>query len=191
MSSDTSRFDSEVGMSQRGAGGSPPTMRDVAVAAGVSKALVSIVFRGVPGASEDTRARVMAVAKDIGYRANRTASLLARRRTRLLGVTMNVRNSFHAELVDGLQSAADDAGYDIVLSTIGGNHPESRAVATLLEFRCESVILLGSALGEAELAELAADLPVVLIGRRAAVADLDVVRAADGTGQRLLVDHLV
>ena len=55
-----------------------PTMRDVAHAAGVSKALVSIVFRGVAGASDETRARVFAAAERIGYRANRTASLLAR-----------------------------------------------------------------------------------------------------------------
>ena len=178
-------------MAQRDGGISAPTMRDVAEAAGVSKALVSIVFRGVPGASDETRARVMRTAKDIGYRTNRTASLLARRRTKLLGVTMDVRNSFHAELVEGLQSAADRAGYEIVLSTVGGNHPEARAVATLLEFRCESVILLGSDLSEAELKELAAGLPVVLIGRRAAVDELDVVRASDIHGQRLLVDHLV
>jgi LacI family transcriptional regulator len=53
----------------------PLTIRDVARAAGVSTALVSIVFRGAPGASEQTRARVFAVAEQLGYRANRTASL--------------------------------------------------------------------------------------------------------------------
>ena len=82
-------------------------MRDVAEAAGVSKALVSIIFRRAVGASDETRARVLQVADEIGYRPNRTASLLASRRTKHLGITLNVRNAFHAELVDGIQAAAD------------------------------------------------------------------------------------
>ena len=41
-------------------------MKDVAVAAGVSKALVSLVFRDAPGASAATRSHVLAVAESIG-----------------------------------------------------------------------------------------------------------------------------
>ena len=125
-------------------GAASPTMADVAAAAGVSKALVSIVFRGAPGASQATRERVFRAAEQLGYRTNRTASLLKLHRTRHLGVTMNVRSAFHAELVEGIQEAADREGYQIVLSTITANHDERRAIETLLEFRCESLILLGS-----------------------------------------------
>ena len=168
-----------------------PTMRDVADAAGVSKALVSIVFRGAPGASAATRARVFATAQRLGYRTNRTASLLKLRRTKHVGVTMSVRNAFHAELVEGIQSAADVAGYQIVLGAVTDGHGERRAVQTLLEFRCEALILLGSELDAAALTELASVVPVVLVGRRTPVADIDAVRTADDRGQGLLVDHLV
>jgi LacI family transcriptional regulator len=166
-------------------------MRDVAAAAGVSKALVSIVFRGAPGASEETRARVFAAAEKIGYRTNRTASLLALRRNKHLGLTMRVRSSFHAELVEGLQAAADDAGYSIVLSTVTASHDERRAVETLLEFRCEALVLLGTDLARADLAELAATRPVVVVGRRVALDSVDVVRTADDRGLEAVVDHLV
>ena len=44
-----------------------PTMADVAKAAGISTALVSIVMRGVPGASDATGARVMRIADELGY----------------------------------------------------------------------------------------------------------------------------
>jgi DNA-binding LacI/PurR family transcriptional regulator len=173
------------------ANGARPTMADVAAAAGVSKALVSIVFRGAAGASEATRARVFHTAEQLGYRTNRTASLLKLHRTRHLGVTMNVRNAFHAELVEAIQEAADREGYQIVLSTVGESHDERRAVETLLEFRCESLILLGSELPKPALDDLATSVPVVLIGRRVAMDGVDVVRTADDKGLGLVVDHLV
>ena len=165
-------------------------MRDVAAAAGVSTALVSIVLRGAPGASDETRAKVFAIAEQLGYRTNRTASLMKRRRTKHLGVTMHVRSAFHAELVEGIQSAADQVGYEIVLSIITGSHTEQRAVDTLLEFRCESLILLGSDLPATQLRDLAQQVPIVLIGRRAALDGVSVVRSADQRGQALLIDHL-
>ena len=172
-------------------GAAPPTMADVAAAAGVSKALVSIVFRGAAGASEATRARVFKAANQLGYRTNRTASMLKLHRTRHLGVTMHVRSAFHAELVEGIQEAADRTGYQIVLSTVTGNHDERRAVETLLEFRCESLILLGSELSKPMLDDLARSVPIVLVGRRAAIGAADVVRTADDRGLGLVVDHLV
>jgi DNA-binding LacI/PurR family transcriptional regulator len=178
-------------MPKSAANASPPTMADVAAAAGVSKALVSIVFRGAAGASEATRARVFQAAEQIGYRTNRTASLLKLHRTRHLGVTMSVRNAFHAELVEGIQEAADREGYQIVLSTVTGSHDERRAVETLLEFRCESLILLGSELSELMLDDLATSVPVVLVGRRVGIDSVDVVRTADDKGLGLVVDHLV
>src|SRR5256885_729457 len=168
----------------------PPTIREVAHAAGVSTALVSIVFRGAPGASETTRARVFAAAEQLGYRANRTASLMKLRRTKHLGITMNVRSAFQGELAEEIQAAASQLGYQIVLSIVTAAHDESHAVETLLGFRCESVIMLGSQLPEARLLELAHELPLVLVGRRVNLGNVDVVRSADHRGQALVVKHL-
>lgn len=168
----------------------PPTIREVARAAGVSTALVSIVFRGAPGASETTRARVFAAAEQLGYRANRTASLMKLRRTKHLGVTMNVRSAFQGELAEEIHAAASQLGYEIVLSLVTAAHDESHAVETLLGFRCESVIMLGSQLPEVRLRELARELPLVLVGRRVNLGNVDVVRSADHRGQALVVKHL-
>ena len=166
-------------------------MRDVAEAAGVSRALVSIVFRGAPGASEQTRARVLEVAAGLGFSPNRSASLLKLHRNRHLGVTLNVRSTFHAELVEGIQAAADAAGYEVVLSAVAPGRPEERAVSTLLDFRCEALLLLGTGLDEHALSDLARRVPLVLVGGARAPKTLDVVRSSDARGAELVVDHLV
>src|SRR4051812_10126300 len=84
--------------------GRRPRLADVAARVGVSPGLVSLVLRNQAGPSEQTRARVIAAAQELGYRADRTASLLARRRSRHLGVMIDVRNTFHAELVGDIDA---------------------------------------------------------------------------------------
>jgi DNA-binding LacI/PurR family transcriptional regulator len=133
---------------------------------------------------------VLRAASDLGYRPDRTASLLARRRSQLLGVTMTVSNPFHADLLEDLQAAADERGYDIVVSPLTRTRDERRAVESLLDFRCEALLLLGPVMSNAELAELAAEHHVVAIGRPVDVPGVDVVRAADDLGVAMVVEHL-
>lgn len=168
-----------------------PQLADVAARVGVSTASVSLVMRHAPGPSDETRRRVLAAAAELGYRPDRNASLLARRRSHLLGVLMDVRNSYHAELVADLHESAERVGYDLVLSTITPNRPESRAVETLIDSRCEALILLGPEETAARLAALGRQLPVVVVGRRLPAATADVVRSADDRGVGSAVDHLV
>ncbi len=104
-----------------------PRLEDVAARVGVSTASVSLVLRGAPGPSAETRERVLAAAAELGYRADRTASLLARRRRHLLGVLLDVLNPFHAELVEEIHVEADRAGYEVVLSTLTRDRDEDRA----------------------------------------------------------------
>ena len=167
-----------------------PRLDDVAAAVGLSPATVSLVLRHAPGPSARTRERVLRAAAELGYRADRTASLLARRRTHLLGVMLDVRNTFHTELVEDLHDAAEGLGYDLVLSTVSRGRDERRAVETLLDFRCEALVLLGPGEPAARLADLGRSLPVVVIGRRVAAAGVDVVRTADAEGVGQAVDHL-
>ncbi|MFD4506675.1 LacI family DNA-binding transcriptional regulator [Streptomyces sp. NPDC058457] len=176
-----------------GTGGSAarPRLEDVAARVGLSTASVSLVLRGVAGPSERTRQRVLKAAAELGYRPDRTASALASRRSRLLGVMVDVHSPFHAELVEHLHTAAEEVGYDLVLSALTRTRDESTAVETLLAFRCEALILLGPVAPAATLADLDRRAPVVSVGRRIARARLDVVRTADDDGVGQIVDHLV
>jgi DNA-binding LacI/PurR family transcriptional regulator len=168
-----------------------PTMQDIANHVGVSKALVSLVFRNAPGPSAETRKRVLAAADELGYRVNRAAALMTARRSHLIGVMANIRSTFHAELVEDIVAEADGYGYEVVLGAVTPTHAEPAVVETLLSFRCEALILLGPELGDDEVATLARRAPVVVVGRRMPDRDVDVVRTADGRGIGQVVDHLV
>ena len=166
-------------------------MQDIADHVGVSKALVSLVFRNAPGPSAETRKRVLAAADELGYRVNRTAALMTARRSHLIGVMANIRSTFHAELVEDIVAEADRYGYEVVLGAVTPTHAEPAVVETLLSFRCEALILLGPEIGDAAVTELARRVPVVVVGRRMSGSTVDVVRTADGRGIGQVVDHLV
>ncbi|MEV8373417.1 LacI family DNA-binding transcriptional regulator [Kribbella sp. NPDC056861] len=166
-------------------------MEDVARVAGVSRALVSIVYRDAPGASEATRARVLAAGSELGYRPDHRARLLGRTRTRLLGVTFDVQAPFHGDLVEALYSAAEAAGYDLALSAVAPSRQESRAVQSLLDYRCEALVLLGPQLSPSALTALTESQPVIVVGRKVKATGVDVVRTDDMAGSRLAVEHLL
>jgi DNA-binding LacI/PurR family transcriptional regulator len=168
-----------------------PRLEDVAADVGVSPASVSLVLRGAAGPSAATRERVLEAAARLGYRPDRAASLLARRRSRLIGVMMDVRSTYHGELVEAVHEAAEQHGYDLVLSTLTRTRDEHRAVETLLDSRCEALVLLGAEGSAAWLTALDRQLPVVVVGRPFRSAGFDVVRAADDEGVGSAVDHLV
>lgn len=171
------------------ANGKSVTMQDIADRVGVSKALVSMIFRDVPGPSAETRARVFAVADELDYRPNRTAALMSLRRTHMLGVVANIRNAFHAEMVEHMVAAADAKGYEIVLGAVTPTHGESAVITTLLDFRCEAIVILGSEASAETLREWSKRIPLVSAGRR--VSGINVVRAGDHRGMSAVVDHLV
>ena len=166
-------------------------MEDVALRAGVSRPLVSIVFRDQPGASEETRARVRAAAAEIGYRPDTRAQLLSRKQTRLIGVSFGVGHEFHAELVTELYAAAQDSGYELVLSGVTPDRREQRAAQDLLAFRCDAVILLGPSARLTDLAAIGRQTPTVVVARAVTAEGIDVVRTDDVTGAELATRHLL
>ncbi|MGO4588317.1 LacI family DNA-binding transcriptional regulator [Paenarthrobacter sp. 2TAF44] len=170
--------------------GKRPTLMDVAEAAGVSRALVSIVMRDAPGASEATRLKVQQAAKELGYRPDSRARLLRSSRTRLLGVSFSTSHPFHAEIVDAAYAGATLRGYDIALSAVANGRPESRAIESLLDLGCEALIMISPALGEDELADYAARLPVVSLLRDDVGESLDSVSSDDDAGVRIALEYL-
>ncbi|MFC6062896.1 LacI family DNA-binding transcriptional regulator [Streptomyces ochraceiscleroticus] len=166
-------------------------MADVARAAGISTALVSIVIRGVPGASEATRQRVLRIADELGYVPDQRAQKLRQSRSRVLGVTFELQQPFHGDLVEQIYTAAGQQGYEAMISAVAPSRSETTAVNALLRERCEAAILLGSELETEELTRLARRLPTLLVARHTDLSGVGVVRSDDTAGIGLAVDHLV
>src|SRR3954462_11150967 len=65
-----------------------PTIADVARRAGVSAAAVSFAVNDRPGVSPETRERILAAARELGWRPSAAARALTEARTRAIGLVL-------------------------------------------------------------------------------------------------------
>ena len=168
-----------------------PTMADVAKRLGVSRALVSIVFRGAPGASDATRERVLRTAAEMGYRPDSLAQGLRANRTRRLGVLFSLRRPFEVELVEHMYPVVRQLGYDLLLGPFTPGRGQDAVVDELLRYRCEGLVVVGPELHAHDLEPLLDEVAVVEVGRGVTRGPVDVIRNDDAVGTRQAVDHLV
>ncbi|MGN6187523.1 MAG: LacI family DNA-binding transcriptional regulator [Conexibacter sp.] len=159
-----------------------PTQRDIAQAAGVSQAVVSIVLNGRSDAtarvSDATRARVLAAMERLGYEPNPVARRLAGQSNRLLGIyTFEERfptdtRDFYYQFLIGVEQACEELGYDLLLFTSIKPHRMGRVYeGGINRLRlADGSVLLGRGDDPGDWSQLLADrYPFVFFGRRADV----------------------
>jgi DNA-binding LacI/PurR family transcriptional regulator len=174
------------------------TMRDIALAAGVSQSTVSRVLNDVPTRvpiAAETRERVTTAARKLGYRPNPLARGLRGAPTMLLGaVVRDITDPFFAGAIEPLSVAAMAYGYNLVLGHARGRADDALALTAVLETRhCDAIVLLGDLQDQPRLLADLADLTVPVIGlwqgsSPLGVATVDVDNKAGITAG---LDHLV
>jgi DNA-binding LacI/PurR family transcriptional regulator len=170
-----------------------PTIHDVAARAGVSKSLVSRVFRDSPRVSETRRAAVLDAARELGYRPNAAARTLVRRRSHAVGILVtDLHNLFLPELAAGLDPVLEEQAYATFVVT--GKHrqqTEEAALARLLELRVDGIVCATARLGRAALREASRATAIVNLTRTPQVPRIDSVVGDDHRGATLAVEHLL
>jgi LacI family transcriptional regulator, galactose operon repressor len=169
----------------------PPTIVDVARAAGVSKSTVSNVIRSAEGVKDETRRAVVTAIQQLGYRPNAVARQLARQHTRIFGVIVgDLGNPFHAGMAKHVEREAASRGYATMFSnTLGDREIEGAAVEMMLEHRVAGIVFLAFSGPDEIRALLEGKLPVVFVGCSEGWADS--VVAADRSGARIATEHLI
>jgi DNA-binding LacI/PurR family transcriptional regulator len=174
-----------------------PTMKEIAIAAGVSQSTVSrVLSRGAwtTRISAPTRERVIAVARDYGYQPNPLARGLRGAPTMLLGVIVgDITDPFFPGVIEAVSAAARSRGYNVVLGHARGSAREAVALRAVLETRhCDAIIILGDMREHPRvLAELAeTGVPAVSLGRGSQHSSGVTIDVDNRTGIWALMDHL-
>jgi len=168
------------------------TIRDVALAAGVSPATVSRALRGMDNVDLRTRERIVALARELNYTVSPAASRLATGRTGTIGiVTPFVGRWYFTEVFAGVEEGLKQYDVDLLLHvTESPERPEFPRAHIRMRRRVDGALVIGLTPDEDDMAGLAEmDEPVVLLGARA--PGFASVTIDDRLGARCAVEHLV
>lgn len=168
------------------------TIRDVAVAAGVSPATVSRALRGLDIVEPRTRDHIVAVARQLNYSVSLPASRLATGRTGTIGiVTPFVGRWYFTEVFAGIDERLRTYDVDLLIHTTEETADDGLpAAAARMRRRVDGALVIGMSPGPRGFDELkSVDVPVVLLGARC--AGLSSVSINDRAATRSAVEHLV
>ncbi|MFJ6645065.1 LacI family DNA-binding transcriptional regulator [Streptomyces sp. NPDC091290] len=122
------------------------TMADVARSAGVSVATVSHVLNGTRPVLPHTRQAVLDAVDELGYTPNTLARSLVTSRTRSIGLAVSaISNPYFTEILQGVEAAALERGYGLLIADPHDDPRHERKVVQLLhERRVDGMIVAPS-----------------------------------------------
>ncbi|HOX70672.1 MAG: LacI family DNA-binding transcriptional regulator [Dokdonella sp.] len=170
------------------------TLNDVARGCGVSRATVSLVLRGSPLVHAETRARVEAEIRRVGYIYNRAAANLRSRSASSVALVINdLSNPFFAEFAAGVDEALAAVGFVTLLGSTGESVARQQAVLASLVEHAPAGIILSPAEGSdgAAVARVVGDHMPVLVFNRELGGDWDYLVMDNLVGARLATEHLI
>jgi LacI family transcriptional regulator len=171
-----------------------PTIQDVAKSAGVAPITVSRVLNNSGYASEETRARVEAAIKDLGYVPNTLARGLRSKRTHTVALVMtDITNPFFTLIARGVEDFASRSGYTVIYcNTDESESKEDNYINILVQKQVDGVLLVPACSNSKSVKFLQSnDIPVVLIDRSIPDIQTDLVRCNSQEGAYHLVKHLI
>jgi Transcriptional regulators len=162
------------------------TIKDIAQAAGVSFSTVSKALRDSPLVTPETKRRIIAIAREMGYQPNIAARRLVSKRSGAVGVVWpSIERTALSTLITRVGDRLERRGTAMLLS-IGGM---DAAFATFRKFQVDAILVFGGMEdGESHVPD-SVGIPVLSYGT-AGLAPLPTVDVNRGAAIRLAVRHL-
>lgn len=167
------------------------TIKDLAKAAGVSYATVSRALNNRSDVNPQTKAKILQLAKEMGYQPNAIARSLVNQRTNIIALIVpDVSLPFFADLSRSISDAADSAGFTVMVCNTGWNrHKEQEMLQVMQEQRVAGIIIKPTSFYEPGTLE-AIDVPLVAFWHP--TKDItNFIEVDHRQGSALAVNHLV
>lgn len=167
----------------------------IAESLGLSTATISLALRDSPLVAQDTRERIKAQARAMGYIYNRRAASLRTSRSGIIGVVVHdIMNPFYGEILKAIEGELDRRSHTFILSNHYDSVDKQRSfIETLLQLGGDGVIMspaIGTPREDVELAENNG-MPAILVARSMEGSDLPTFRGDDSYGTSLATNHLI
>jgi LacI family repressor for deo operon, udp, cdd, tsx, nupC, and nupG len=171
-----------------------PKIKDIAQRLGVSPATVSRALSGTGLVAEPTLSRIREAASALNYRPNVSArNLRTRRSMAVLMVVRDIGNPFYLEVMKGVEQAAREAGYSVLMgNTENDPDREIEYFDMLRDGHADGMILMTGKLPSSLRDDPAlADLPLVIALESIEGLGLPHVQVDNMAAAREAVAHLV
>ncbi|KAA3658509.1 MAG: LacI family transcriptional regulator [Chloroflexi bacterium] len=170
------------------------TIRDVAKKAGVAPITVSRVINNASYVSEKTRARVEAAIQELGYVPNMLGQSLRFNQTKTLALVLtDITNPFWTTIARGVEDAAHENGYSVILcNTDESSEKQDQYLTMLLKRRIDGIIFVPthSSINPVERIQKQ-KITVVVLDRDVPSDNVDMIRGDSFGGAYQLTRHLI
>lgn len=167
--------------------GKAVSIKDIAKKAGVSISTVSYALNGSGKVTDETSARILAIARELNYTPNAAARTLKKKESRILGVFLtDFKGDVYGDLLDGMKEVCSSQGYDLVVCSGKQSHrllPERMIDgAVILDQTFTSEELLGYAVQNHK---------IVVLDRELEHSNINQVLLDNKAGATLATEYLV
>lgn len=171
-----------------------PTIKDVALKAGVSVSTVSKVLSGKYPVSDKVRRKVLKAIEELRYSPNLTARSLVLRKTHTIGVVLpDMHGEFFSEIIKGIDRKAREYGYHVLLTSSHSDFEElDEVLLSLMNGRVDGLIIMNPSLKTSYVeSKILRRTPVVLLNCCGDVKNADVILIDNYSGAYNLTKHLI
>lgn len=175
------------------------TIKDIAKVAGVSVTTVSRALNGYSDVNEDTRKKIMKVAKQLNYSPNSLARGLVMNKSKTIGLLVSgmnaksIKDNFMFQVLCGIHECVSSKEYDLILfSTDSSRQREKTYTQLCQERRVDGVIIQGIKLDDPYLNEVVeSNIPCVLIDIPVESSTVGYVTTDNVLGAKKAMEHLI